>query len=158
MITGSDITANKRDGIFDRMMGDILMRWSTIYDHAKFLTVEHQLKDKEYGIKWRLQFLEKLKPEAEEIIRFMGNEDQRQVYEAVVSSTDPKKIKPHLNNAKVLADYLMDGDLKLINIIMKNLVTKFKQTKRDAESNKVLDVLDNLGCLAMFEVSVTYLK
>ena len=40
-------------------------------------TVEHQLKDKEYGIKWRLQFLGRLKLEAEEIIRFMGNEDQR---------------------------------------------------------------------------------
>ena len=38
-------------------------RWAKVVDNARYLSFEHQFKEKEYGIKWRESYKVELKKE-----------------------------------------------------------------------------------------------
>lgn len=51
----------------------VMERWAKIADNARYLIFEHRFKEKEYGIKWRLQYEIELEKEAKMIRDRFGN-------------------------------------------------------------------------------------
>lgn len=56
-------------------MQDILIRWKLIYNQAKYIEHEHSIKDKQYGVIWRLAYFEQLKNELTPIVAVMGSSE-----------------------------------------------------------------------------------
>ena len=48
-------------------------RWAKVTDNARYLSVEHRHKEKEYGIKWRSCFKVELEKEYEKLVEKYGN-------------------------------------------------------------------------------------
>ena len=48
-------------------------RWARVIDNARYLSVEHLHKEKEYGIKWRAQYKVELEKEVDKLVAKFGN-------------------------------------------------------------------------------------
>ena len=48
-------------------------RWAKVTDNARYLSVEHRHKEKEYGIKWRTAFKGQLEIEYDKLVLKFGN-------------------------------------------------------------------------------------
>tara|TARA_B110000285_G_C14699196_1_gene412657 strand:- start:248 stop:493 length:246 start_codon:yes stop_codon:yes gene_type:complete len=54
-------------------MMDNVNRWAKVTDNARYLSVEHRHKEKEYGIKWRSTFKLELEKVFDKLVTKYGN-------------------------------------------------------------------------------------
>ena len=111
-----------------KMMENVV-RWAKVADNARYLSVEHRHKEKEYGIKWREAYKLELKKEEEELRRKFG-----QFLDEGTDLTDPN----HIIAAIVTKDW-------------KDVRTFTKAGQFDL----ILLMCDNLNA---YEVSLNYLR
>ena len=61
------------DPVIEKKMMDQVNRWAKVADNARYLSVEHRHKEKEYGIKWRTTFKIELEKEYDKLVMKFGN-------------------------------------------------------------------------------------
>ena len=61
------------DSETEKKMVDQVTRWAKVTDNARYLSVEHRHKEKEYGIKWRSTFKLELEKEYDKLVMKFGN-------------------------------------------------------------------------------------
>ena len=148
----------QRDTRFQQQMQDILIRWKLIYNQAKYICHEHQIKDKQYGVQWRLDYFEELKKEAAAVVAVVGSEEQRAQFEEIRAKTDLVLKKPGDNKTYTLQEYIMNGDLDLFQMLNRMIAETYQNQKKLVEKYQVMEMMNNIHSLALVEVSVTYLR
>ena len=61
------------DPEIEAKMMDNVNRWAKVTDNARYLSVEHRHKEKEYGIKWRSTFKLELEKVFDKLVTKYGN-------------------------------------------------------------------------------------
>ena len=94
-----------------------MVRWKLIYNQAKYIEHEHSIKDKQYGVIWRLAYFEQLKKELTPIVAVMGTQEQQRYFAEIKTKTNMELKIPEDNKTYKLQEYIQNGDLDLFQMM-----------------------------------------